>query len=358
MVSGISFAPRLSELTTFRTGGPARALRDVQTEYELIDVVRSADSSKTPLLFLGQGSNVLVGDDGFDGVVVRDQRSLIDCEQATDGTCFATIAAGTRWDDVAMRSVEEDWSGLEALSGIPGSAGATVVQNVGAYGQEVSTVIDRVRVWDRATGQILTKKGSELGFGYRTSVLKRMPMGVTPRWIVLDVTLHLNHSELSSPIRYAELARLLDIEIGDRVESVEVREAVLELRRAKGMVLDRHDHDTWSAGSFFTNPLLSKEQAAALPPQAPRFPVVGQPGASSELVKTSAAWLIAHSGFEKGYGLPGPAALSTKHVLALTNRGEATTADVLNLARTVRDGVLERTGVTLVSEPTIIGTTL
>ena len=246
------------------------------------------------------------------------------------------------------RAVAEGWVGVEALSGIPGTTGATPVQNVGAYGQEVAQTIARVRVWDRVLKGQRTFSAEECRFSYRHSRFKADP----GRHVVLDVTFEFHPGELSAPVAYAELARTLGVEQGDRAPLAEVREAVLGLRRGKGMVLDADDHDTWSAGSFFTNPIVDPGQ---VPAGAPSYP---QPDGS---VKTSAAWLIDHAGFGKGHGLDRPGArvsLSTKHTLALTNRGGATTAELLDLAREVRDGVRARFGITLVNEPVLVGTSL
>jgi UDP-N-acetylmuramate dehydrogenase len=243
--------------------------------------------------------------------------------------------------------VDEGLAGVEALAGIPGRTGATPIQNVGAYGQEVGDVLAGVRVLDRVTGRTVTLSPAECGLGYRQSRLKREP----GRFLVLGVTLRLARSTSSAPVRYAELAAALGVEVGQQVPAPRVREAVLALRRGKGMVLDDDDHDTWSAGSFFTNPVLEPDRAAALPPEAPRFP---QPDGG---VKTSAAWLIQAAGFGPGWSVrPGaPAALSGKHVLALTNRGGASSADLLELARAVRDGVDARFGIALVPEPVLVG---
>jgi UDP-N-acetylmuramate dehydrogenase len=252
------------------------------------------------------------------------------------------------------------------------------VQNVGAYGQEVAETLSSVRVYDRLEQRTRMLAVGELGLGYRTSILKRSltdadagggrTWGPTGRYVVLEVSFQLRLASLSAPVRYAELARRLGVAVGGRVPAAEVREAVLELRRGKGMVLDDADPDTWSAGSFFTNPVLTTEEAdARLPEDAPRYPVadhtqVAQIGGTAPvvdgLVKTSAAWLITRAGFDKGFGAPGPATLSTKHTLALTNRGTATAADVLALARTVRDGVQEAFGVALVPEPVLVGVSL
>jgi UDP-N-acetylmuramate dehydrogenase len=231
--------------------------------------------------------------------------------------------------------------GVEALSGIPGSVGATPIQNVGAYGQEVSQTIASVRVWDRRLQGVRTFAAADCGFGYRTSRFKADPS----RHVVLDVTFQFRQGELGAPVTYAELARVLDVEPGSRAPTTDVRRAVLGLRAGKGMVLDPDDHDTWSAGSFFTNPVVPAEQ---VPEDAPAWP---QPDG---LVKTSAAWLIEQAGFGKGYG-EGPVRLSTKHALALTNRGDATTADLLALARELRDGVEARFGIRLVTEPVLVG---
>ncbi|QOR70004.1 UDP-N-acetylmuramate dehydrogenase [Ruania alkalisoli] len=348
---------RLADLTTFRVGGPVHRFVEASTEDEIVATVADADAAGEPVLVLGGGSNVLAADDGFPGVVVRDGRRGIAVEsQDACGGAAIRVPAGQPWEDVVLRAVTEGWRGIEALAGIPGSTGATPVQNVGAYGQEVSEVVASVRTWDRATGRIRTLARSELGFGYRSSLLKDtftddgagrawLP---SPRYVVLEVHFQFVLADTSAPIAYPELAATLGVALGERAASAEVRDAVLELRRSKGMVLDPADHDTWSAGSFFTNPILSAEQADRLPAGAPRFP-------EGDRVKTSAAWLIARSGFAKGHGLPGPAALSTKHVLALTNRGGARAADLLALAREVRDGVRADFGIDLVPEPVLFG---
>ncbi|UNX56471.1 UDP-N-acetylmuramate dehydrogenase [Georgenia sp. TF02-10] len=362
-----------------RVGGPAGTYVEAGTEAELIEAVRAADDAGTPLLVLGGGSNLLVADAGFPGVVVRDARRGLDA--VADSSCAGaslTVPAGQPWEDVVTTAVAEGWMGVEALAGIPGSTGATPVQNVGAYGQEVAETLSAVRVWDRLERRSRMLAVGELRLGYRTSILKRSltdpadgggrTWGPTGRYVVLAVSFQLRLATLSAPVRYAELARTLGVEVGARVPAAEVRAAVLALRRGKGMVLDPADHDTWSAGSFFTNPVLTTAQAdAALPADAPRFPVtdhtrVAQIGAAAPtvpgLVKTSAAWLISRAGFAKGFGAPGPAALSTKHVLAVTNRGGAAAADLLALARTVRDGVRDRFGITLVPEPVLVGVDL
>jgi UDP-N-acetylmuramate dehydrogenase len=334
----------LAGLTTLRLGGPARRLLVAETEDEVVEAVRAADTDSEPLLVLGGGSNLVVADEGFDGTVLQ---------VATRGVAVAALAehalqveAGVDWDHVVGLTVDEGYAGLEALSGIPGRAGAAPIQNVGAYGQEVAQTVGWVRALDRTTHDVVLLAPGECGFGYRDSVFKR-----SDRYVVLAVAFALEHSRLGAPVRYAELARRLGVEVGERVPATDVRAAVLELRRGKGMVLDAGDHDTWSAGSFFTNPLLPQEQAAALPEAAPRWPV------DDGRVKTSAAWLIEQAGIGRGHG-SGAARVSTKHTLALTNRGGATTAELLLLAREIRAVVHDRFGVTLVPEPVLVGAEL
>lgn len=358
-------APPLAALTTLRVGGPAARYVETATEAELVDAVRTADEAGESLLVLGGGSNVLVADEGFDGLVVRDTRTGIDVpdHSACAGVTYQ-VPAGQPWDEVVEHAASHRLYGIEALSGIPGSTGATPVQNVGAYGQEIAQTVASVRVWDRERARVRTLALADLAFGYRTSLLKRSmraggddpraPWTPTPRYVVLDVALQLRQGTASAPIAYPELARALGVAVGERAPLLDVRAAVLALRARKGMVLDDADHDTWSAGSFFTNPVLSSDEAAALPADAPRYPVAGTPGA----VKTSAAWLIERAGFSRGFGAPGPAALSSKHTLALTNRGGATAADVLALARTIRAGVREAFGIALDPEPVLVGVAL
>jgi UDP-N-acetylmuramate dehydrogenase len=332
----------LSGLTTLRLGGPARRLLVAETEAETLEAVRSVDAAGEPLLVLGGGSNVVVADEGFDGTVLRvDTRRSA---PAPRGESTHVIGAGVDWDGFVADAVDQGYAGVEALSGIPGLVGAAPIQNIGAYGQELSQTVDRVRVLDRTTGRVVELDRAECGFSYRDSVFKG-----SERYVVLAVALSLERSRLGGPVRYAELARTLGVGTGDRVPADEVRAAVLDLRRRKGMVLDPADHDTWSAGSFFTNPRLPAGDAARLlPADAPRWP---EPDGR---VKTSAAWLIERSGFGKGYG-DGAVRLSGKHTLAVTNRGGATTRELLALARTVRDGVRERFGIALVNEPVLVG---
>lgn len=336
----------LANHTTFRLGGPARRFVEATTEQQLIDTVADCDSRGEPVLVLGGGSNVLIADEGFDGTVVKVATRGVRAEAADCSGAQLEVAAGEVWADLVARAVAAQWSGMETLSGIPGSVGAVPIQNVGAYGAEVATLIQRVRTWDRAEGVIRTFAAAECGFSYRDSRFKREK----GRHLVLRVDFQLPLGELGQPVRYPELARALGVEVGQRAPAARVRETVLAIRRRKGMVLDANDHDTWSAGSFFTNPILTPGQAASLPAEAPRFP-------AGEGVKTSAAWLIQHAGYPAGHG-SGPARLSTRHVLALTNRGCATTADVLALAREIRDGVRERFGITLVPEVNLVGVSI
>ncbi len=348
----------LAGLTTMRVGGPAARLVTVTTTDDLVDAIREVDDADEPLLVLSGGSNVLVADEGFPGTVVQVATSGVRVESADACSgAFVTVAAGESWDGFVARAVAEGWVGVEALSGIPGLTGATPIQNVGAYGQEVAQTIARVRVWDRREQRVQTWAAADCGFTYRHSRFKG-----TDRWVVLDVSFQLRLADLSGPIAYAALAAGLNVPVGARVPLAEARDAVLAQRRARGMVLDAADHDTWSCGSFFTNPIVSQEQFAEVVARTaqrlgPDVPVAHWADASGG-VKVSAAWLIEHSGFGKGYGAAGPASLSTKHTLALTNRGGATAADVLALAREVRAGVAAAYGVTLVNEPVLVGLTL
>jgi UDP-N-acetylmuramate dehydrogenase len=333
----------LAPLTTLRLGGPARRFVDAACADEVVAAVREADAAGEPVLLLGGGSNLVISDDGWPGVAVRVAGRGRRVERRPGGAALLTVEAGEDWDEVVAACVEEGLGGLECLSGIPGRTGATPVQNVGAYGVEVAELLVDVDLYDRRSGTVREHvPAADLGLGYRTSVLKGRDDA-----IVLRVRFLLPGDAASAPIRYPELARALGVEPGARVSAAAARDAVLGLRRGKGMVLDAADHDTWSAGSFFTNPVLPESQA---PDSAPRWP------ASSDRVKVPAAWLIQHAGFERGH--PGPGgrvALSGKHVLALTHRGNGTTADLLVLAREVRAGVRAAFGVELVPEPVLVG---
>jgi len=338
-----ALASTLAPYTTLRLGGPAERLVEVRSADALVEVMRAADDAAEPVLLLGGGSNVVVADAGVPGTVVLLASAGRRLERRPDGSVLLTVEAGEDWDGVVAATVADGLGGLECLSGIPGRTGATPVQNVGAYGVEIGDLLVDVDLYDRRTGAVRANvPASQLGLGYRTSTLKGRADA-----IVLRVRMVLPGDGASAPIRYPELARTLGVEPGSRVPAATVREAVLALRRGKGMVLDPADHDTWSAGSFFTNPVLP---AGSGPADAPRWP------AGAGMVKLAAAWLIEQAGFRRGS--PGPGgrvALSDKHVLALTNRGSGTTADLLELARSVRDGVRERCGVELVPEPVLVG---
>lgn len=389
-VQAQAVAPSLADLTTLRVGGPAASFVEAEEEAALIEAVSTADDDGVPLLVVGGGSNLLVADEGFDGLVVRDTRSGIAVE--SDDSCGGAVVsapAGQNWDELVERAVAEGWVGVESLSGIPGTVGAAPVQNIGAYGQELSGVVSLVRTWDRGERRVRTFSVGQLDFGYRTSLLKRSmhsegrdedpraPWYPSPRYVVLDVQFQFRLGTLSAPVGYGELARRLGVEVGQRAPMREVRDTVLGLRGGKGMLLDRPpfgagpDHDRWNSGSFFTNPVIPVEHLAHLPEDAPRYPVRSSTPETSTgpslgaidptLVKTSAAWLIERAGFGKGFGLAGehsPARLSTKHTLAMTNRGGARAEDVVALARAVRDGVRDRFGVTLVPETVMVGVSL
>lgn len=343
----------LAPLTTFRLGGPADTLVTATSDDEVVAAVREADRRGEPVLLIGGGSNLLIADDGFRGTAVR-----VATEGITLDGLRLEVAAGANWSQTVAATVRAGLAGIECLAGIPGSAGATPIQNVGAYGQEVASTITQVVAYDRRADEVVTLDNAECGFSYRHSRFKERP----DRFVVLRVRFALEDAGgLSGPVKYAETARALGVEPGDRVPLAQARETVLGLRRAKGMVLDEADHDTWSAGSFFTNPVLTAAEYAAfldrvhtrLGPETtpPAYP------AGQDTTKTSAAWLIDKAGFPKGYGT-GPARISTKHTLALTNRGRATTTDLLTLAHQIRSGVHEAFGVTLVNEPVMVGVTL
>ncbi len=355
----------LSSLTTLEVGGPAHTYVVATTEAQIIAAVKAADDAGEALLVLGGGSNLVVCDDGFAGTVLKiASQGYAANSQDTCGGASVVVQAGHDWDDFVHQSVLHAWSGIEALSGIPGSTGATPVQNVGAYGCEVGQSIAAVRVWDRKESAVQTFTNHELKFGYRDSLLKATTVNGSPRYVVLTVEFQLLLGRMSAPIKYSELARRLDVEIGKRANSLEVRNTVLALRASKGMVLDAEDRDTFSTGSFFTNPLVTEEVANTLPTDAPRW-------TAGELVKLSAAWLIEQAGFSKGFGLagegegaghgtqtPARASLSTKHTLAITNRGGASAADILAIAREVRDGVVRQFGIVLEPEPVLVGCSL
>ena len=349
---------RLADYTTVRLGGPARGFVRASTEEELIEAVRAADASGEPVLVLGGGSNLVVADEGFDGTVIQvATRGVSRGPGQGPATGTVTVAAGEDWDAVVARSVAEGLAGLECLSGIPGLAGATPIQNVGAYGQEVAETITRVRVYDRKTSEVLDIPNEQCGFGYRTSRFRG-----ADRFVVLSVTFGLAVQVRSVPVRYAELAAALGVSPGGQVESTEARSAVIELRQRKGMVIDPADPDTRSVGSFFVNPVLDAGAMAGVEAAArarcgpgtrvPRFE------AGDGLVKVPAAWLIERAGFGKGYHPGDGARISSKHTLALVNSGSASTAGLMALAREIRDGVRDTFGVWLAPEPVLVGVAL
>jgi len=341
---------RFADYTTLGLGGPARRFVRAATEEDLIEAVGKADADGEPLLVLGGGSNLVVADEGFDGTVVQVATAGL---RRGPGPGLVTVAAGEDWDAVVAGTVAAGLAGLECLSGIPGRAGATPIQNVGAYGQEVADTITAVRTYDRVTKEIDIFPNDRCGFGYRTSVFKRDD---ARRHIVLSVTFRLAEQSAGLPVRYAELASALGVAPGDQVASTRVRSAVIELRRRKGMVIDSADPDTRSAGSFFVNPVLDGAALAAVQAAAgtpvPRFE------AGDGLVKVPAAWLIERAGFAKGYTLGNGARISAKHTLALVNSGSATTEGLLALARQIRDGVRDVFGVSLTPEPVLVGVAL
>ncbi|TAP27931.1 MULTISPECIES: UDP-N-acetylmuramate dehydrogenase [Micrococcaceae] len=349
----------LKNLTTTRVGGPANQMLTATSEAELAQAVAAADSAGHNVLLIGGGSNLVISDEGYAGVAVQIATRGLHLDEQPNGKVLLRAAAGESWDTTVEFSLVQGLSGLEALSGIPGNAGATPVQNVGAYGADVSQSLAWVRVYDRQTSQVLKMQNAELEFAYRDSLIKRTSNNGSPRYVVLEVAFLLERDSQSAPIRYAELARQLNVEPGERADALSVRQRVLELRRSKGMVYDPKDADSHSTGSFFTNPIVEASVLQSLPENAPNYPV-----AQEGFVKLSAAWLIDQAGFTKGYGLEGTygfsvaqgrASLSTKHTLAITNRGEASANDIVAIARAVQAGVNERFGIMLVNEPLLIG---
>jgi UDP-N-acetylmuramate dehydrogenase len=334
----------LSSCTTLELGGPAATMKTVYDEGEVVTALREAEG---PVLVLGGGSNLVVADDGFSGTVVRIASQGRTATRDGDDVLLQ-VAAGESWDALVTMCVEQQLAGVECLAGIPGLVGATPLQNVGAYGQDVSQTVMSVRAYDRDADEVRTLR--DCGFSYRWSRFK----AEAPRWVVLEVTYRLTDSAVSRAIRYPELARALGVEVGATAPLTEVREAVLALRRGKGMVLDPADPDTRSAGSFFMNPLLDPAELAALRARGAQPPTYPE---SNGRVKVPAAWLIEQAGFAKGH-FDGPVGISSKHTLALVNRGGARTADLLRVARAVRDGVRDAFGVVLVPEPVLVGVEL
>ena len=334
----------LANHTTLAVGGPARRFVVAESEEEVVATVRDCDARGEPLLVLGGGSNLVVADDGFAGTVLR----IATRGRKVENTSIVTAAAGEPWDDFVGACVDDGLAGVEALSGIPGLVGATPMQNVGAYGQDVSETITHVRTWDRKRGTFVEVHHAGCDFAYRSSVFRGKD-----RHVILSVTFALEKNDHGKPVRYAELAKGLGVAEGERAPLRRVRETIVALRRKKGMVLDPSDPDTRSAGSFFTNPILDKVWVDSLPSDVPKFP---EPDGR---IKVSAAWLIERAGFAKGFSLDGRAAISSKHALALTNKtGTATTSDLLKLARTIREGVFDKFHVTLENEPVFVGVSL
>ncbi len=379
---------RLSAFTTLRVGGPAGALVTSHERAQLVESVREVWSSGEDWLLLGGGSNLVVADEGFAGTVVRVMTGGVERVESesesesgpgpgpdaggpgnsahgADETAGVRpvrlrVQAGEPWDGLVAHAVERGWSGIEALAGIPGSVGAAPIQNIGAYGQELSSSLVAVEFLDRLSGEVEVIPAAELGLGYRTSAIKQGRQG-----LVVSVELELTETSaggvaLSMPIRYAQLASALGVESGARAPLAEVRAAVLALRASKGMLLSADDPDSVSAGSFFTNPIVGESFARDLPQEAPSWPIESEPpmaGAEAQAqVKLSAAWLIERSGIARGFRLPGSnAAISSKHTLAIVNTGGATASQVAELARFVQSRVLNEFGVILQPEPTLVG---
>lgn len=372
-------AIRLRDHTTLGVGGAVAAFVDCTSETELVSAVLAVWEADEPWLLLGGGSNLLIADDDLDATVIHVANRGIERLDAPPGRIRIRVQAGEPWDDLVAYTVEHGWSGIEALSGIPGSSGAAPVQNIGAYGQEVVSSLVAVDLLDEATHEVERVPAAELGLGYRTSVLKRHGGGAPERaGVVIAIVLELDDVGVggqAAPIAYEQLAFALGVEIGEHVQLAQVRTTVLALRASKGMVLDPADPDTASAGSFFTNPIVSEHVARSLPGDAPWWPVdqaadddaeyvfpLGEvvnpprPAPQVRLAKLSAAWLIERAGIRRGYALPSSrAAISSKHTLALTNRGGATAAEIAELARFVQARVHAEFGVLLQPEPVVVG---
>lgn len=405
--------PAFADITTMGVGGRIASFVQPRDRVGLIEAVENADSNGLPLCMIGGGSNLLVSDKDFPGVVVRDTRQGISVPdevappEGGEPTVHINAPAGTNWDDLVSYCVRMHLIGIEGLSGIPGTVGASVVQNIGAYGQEVGSLVDSVEVWDRRDKVTAYLKAADLNFGYRTSLLKQTMYQApavpddhffpTPRYVVLSVTLVLRHGS-SAQVGSTQLAKALGVEPGSSLPLERIRQAVLTVRAGKGMLEDPYRYltdwmggcrrasdleealaavqddlhgprgervllDRHSCGSFFTNPIVTREVADALPTDAPRYSVnavQGDPAAGPSMVKTSAAWLIDHSGFHKGFSLGdgSAAALSDMHTLALTNRGGAGADDLVALARAIQEGVDRTFGIHLVPEPVTPGINL
>ena len=335
----------LRDFTSLRVGGPAKNFVEAHNEDEIIAALVAAGDS--PVLILGGGTNVLISDAGFAGTVIHITNSALVAEVDACSGATLTIGAGENWDDFVALTIERGFAGLETLSGIPGTVGAAPIQNIGAYGHEVSEFITRVRTYDRVAKAIRTFTNQECEFEYRSSIFKKNP----GQFIILEVQFQIRIGDSSDPITYLELAKKLDIQMGEKAPAQQVRHTVLELRASKGMLLLPEDRDSWSAGSFFTNPIVSQQEADKLPNAAPKWPLLdGQ-------VKISAAWLIENAGMHKGDEVGG-ARISTKHVLALTNAGDATATDLIELAKTAQAKVYEKFGIKLEPEVNLVGLSL
>ena len=335
----------LRDFTSLRVGGPAKNFVEAHNEEEIIAALVAAGDS--PVLILGGGTNILISDAGFAGTVIHITNSALVAEVDACSGATLTIGAGENWDDFVALTIERGFAGLETLSGIPGTVGAAPIQNIGAYGHEVSEFITRVRTYDRVAKAIRTFTNQECEFEYRSSIFKKNP----GQFIILEVQFQIRIGDSSDPITYLELAKKLDIQMGEKAPTQQVRHTVLELRASKGMLLSPEDRDSWSAGSFFTNPIVSQQEADKLPNAAPKWPLIdGQ-------VKISAAWLIENAGMHKGDEVGG-ARISTKHVLALTNAGDATATDLIELAKTAQAKVYEKFGIKLEPEVNLVGLSL
>ena len=335
----------LRDFTSLRVGGPAKNFVEAHNEDEIIAALVAAGDS--PVLILGGGTNVLISDAGFAGTVIHITNSALVAEVDACSGATLTIGAGENWDDFVALTIERGFAGLETLSGIPGTVGAAPIQNIGAYGHEVSEFITRVRTYDRVAKAIRTFTNQECEFEYRSSIFKKNP----GQFIILEVQFQIRIGDSSDPITYLELAKKLDIQMGEKAPTQQVRHTVLELRASKGMLLSPEDRDSWSAGSFFTNPIVSQQEADKPPNAAPKWPLLdGQ-------VKISAAWLIENAGMHKGDEIGG-ARISTKHVLALTNAGDATATDLIELAKTAQAKVYEKFGIKLEPEVNLVGLSL
>lgn len=370
----------LAQLTTLQVGAAPARMRDARTRDELVATLRDVWASGDDWLVLGGGSNLLAGDEPFDGTVIRILTSgFAEVPGARDGCARIRVEAGQNWDELVAWTVGQGLAGIEAMSGIPGTAGAAPIQNVGAYGQEIVQTLVEVELLDEATGEVVTVPAAELGLGPRTSDLKRHG-GLDPvrSAVVLSLTLELERVGVDPrPLNDARIAAAVGVRPGAEASLSWIRETVLRIRAAKGMVLDPDDPDTRSAGSFFTNPIISEQDARTLPAECPRWPVepaieavsviplerydgwVPAPVSNPSPVKVSAAWLIEHSGLRKGFRLGrSRASLSTKHTLALTNRGGATAEEIAELARFVQMRVAQEYGIELQPEPVFLGVEL